>query len=571
MVQQPEARSLESSEYNRPTFFDPRDTFAPRVRTSDLIKAEFGAVYHDSPIVTLFRRMEFDDIGETPSPLLDPEETKRRFGVDTGGEYWTEAQAKFISDDRQRQAERASMISRRSGLMQGITGFVSGMAGFTADPLNFALTAVPYIGEMRYARLVQSLAGEERAAMISRGIFKEGLARADQAALESAAAKVGASALPRAEVSYRAIAESLAGPGTKYAARFAGGTMQAGAGLTLLEPFNYAMSKADGRDYDSGAALENIVIGSFLGGFLHSTIGAAAEALESKQARMAKFAIAARALQDDRIPDFEYINRLDPVRIASEVRNDPELVALRGEFPTTGESAVKRPTEPQVKEIEAALEVAHETGDWSGVDAALQKLPTVENRGTYTYSDVMRMSALSEGSPHFNKRLVRGEPLWKWMQKIKDAPPLTKAELAVKPEGFLSEKEVERTPTYRRLLREKMIERENQILNEPRPERGVLDAVRETMNLEKPQTVRPGETAKPEEIKRHIENADEQRAQIQEKIGEKEAMALDEEKQIVQDYEPPKKVTAEGKTVMEGGERFKAILDAAGCVMEGLA
>lgn len=470
MVQQPEARSLESSEYNRPTFFDPRDTFAPRVRTSDLIKAEFGAVYHDSPIVTLFRRMEFDDVGTLPSPLLDPDEAKRRFGVDTGGEYWTEAQAKFISDDRQRQAERASMISRRSGLMQGITGFVSGMAGFTADPLNFALTAVPYIGEMRYARLVQSLAGEERAAMISRGIFKEGLARADQAALESAAAKVGASALPRAEVSYRAIAESLAGPGTKYAARFAGGTMQAGAGFTLLEPFNYAMSKADGRDYDSGAALENIVIGSFLGGFLHSTIGAAAEALESKQARMAKFAIAARALQDDRIPDFEYINRLDPVNLYKKAQAEPDLIQMRQE-------------------------------------------------------------------------LVK----------------------------IVGEKEAERTSAYKEAVRQKMTELETQIINEPRPERGVLDAVRETMDLEKPQTVRPGETAKPEEIQRHIENADEQRAQIQEKIGEKEAMALDQEKQIVQDYEPPKEVTAEGKTVMEGGERFKAILDAAGCVMEGLA
>lgn len=173
--------------------------------------------------------------GYVPSPMLEPDEANKRFGITYNGQralHWdqtvSEREAEELHRLKVEELQRKSVVSRGpQGLWMDTGKFAVGLGASIVDPINLLSAFIPVVGSARYAMLL---------------------------------ANAGTSLLARAGV------------------RAGVGAIEGAVGQALLEPGVYALSRAEKRDYEMVDSLQNILFGGVFGGGLHILGGGAKDA-----------------------------------------------------------------------------------------------------------------------------------------------------------------------------------------------------------------------------------------------------------------------------------------------------
>lgn len=190
-----------------------------------------------------------------PAPaMLPPDELNKRYGM-PGLKFdapMAETTAAAIAADRKAAQARAAIIERRGDALSTSAAVRYPLAFATAvlDPVNVAAAFIPFAGPARTARLLAGAAGMGERAAIRAGL----------------------------------------------------GAVEGAAGMAVLEPLNYGLSRAEMNDWHMADALTNIAFGGLLGGGLHAIGGAVADRLTSAgpAARDAMLRGALAAIVEDR-------------------------------------------------------------------------------------------------------------------------------------------------------------------------------------------------------------------------------------------------------------------------------
>jgi hypothetical protein len=163
--------------------------------------------------------------------ILAPDQANQQYGI-AGVLSFDKPVAERTAQDLH-QAKHEAML-RADTQARGPQGYLMGgarmAAGFGAgflDPVNLAAGLVPAVGEVRYANMLAN-------------------------------------------------AGSLA---ARTAVRGAVGAAEGAAGMAVLQPLDYALSRYEGEDYTMGTALRNIAFGAAMGSVLHGGGGMIGEAL----------------------------------------------------------------------------------------------------------------------------------------------------------------------------------------------------------------------------------------------------------------------------------------------------
>lgn len=166
-----------------------------------------------------------------PSPTLQPEEANARFGIPgtlTFDRPVSEATAQALREGREAEARRQAIIARRGdGLLNSAIGRgVVTFATAAVDPINVGAALIPFVRE---ARMMQ-----------------------------------------------------LMGTTSIMAGRAAAGAVGGAAGMAVLEPLEYGLSRAEFNDRTMTQTLGAIAFGTVLGGGLHVLGGAVADAVRGR-------------------------------------------------------------------------------------------------------------------------------------------------------------------------------------------------------------------------------------------------------------------------------------------------
>ena len=161
--------------------------------------------------------------------VLSAEEANAEFGA--GGLLTFEGPvAESVAAERRdlamRSARRSSVYERSDvGVIGHVLGFGDQVLGSFTDPLSVLASAIPVVGQARYAKWLKMAASNWSRAGIRLGV----------------------------------------------------GTASGVVGQAVLEPLAYGVTRAEGRDYSMADSLFNITVGGAFGGGLHTSVGAVAD------------------------------------------------------------------------------------------------------------------------------------------------------------------------------------------------------------------------------------------------------------------------------------------------------
>ena len=172
------------------------------------------------------------------APKLSPDDANAQFGIkgptpETSLTFKSpipQAAAEDLYNHQRAENLRLDTLSRaQPGVLTSAPAqALYGLVGGTLDPSNLALAFIPGLGEANEARIAASVGG----------------------------GFVG-----------------------RTAARAASGAVAGGAGMAALEPLNYGLDQAEGKEWSMGQAMRDIAWGTALGGGLHVMGGAVSDAL----------------------------------------------------------------------------------------------------------------------------------------------------------------------------------------------------------------------------------------------------------------------------------------------------
>jgi hypothetical protein len=167
------------------------------------------------------------------SPTLQPAEANERFGIPgvlTFDRPVAQSTAEALRADREAEQRRQSVIARRPDNLatSGAARMALTFGTAVLDPVNLGLALIPYVGQARMAQML--------------------------------------------------------GTASRTAVRAATGAAEGAIGMALLEPVEYALSRAEFNDRTMADTLAALAFGSVLGGGLHVGGGAAADLVRGRRA-----------------------------------------------------------------------------------------------------------------------------------------------------------------------------------------------------------------------------------------------------------------------------------------------
>lgn len=206
----------------------------------EVLKASFDEAVADNPLSKIFQSLssEVYNVEENKRMLKGGRDPERRFSkreaeamakeqgvsLHEAPDNMLKSQIDLLVERQYQKKKREETINSNHDFING--SFTGSLAGSLTDPIGVAVGFIPFVGEARYAALLE---------------------------------KAGASALARAGV------------------RMGVGAVEGAAGTALLEPVSYTLSKELGDDYSAANSLMNISMGGVMGGGLHMGIGALAD------------------------------------------------------------------------------------------------------------------------------------------------------------------------------------------------------------------------------------------------------------------------------------------------------
>lgn len=198
--------------------------------TAEVLAATAGSVWAGSigPRIVDFAGRSFGE----PSPTLQPDEANERFGIPgtlTFDRPVAEATARALREDREAEQRRQAVIARRPDNLatSGAARMALSFGVALLDPVNLGLALIPYVGQARMAALL--------------------------------------------------------GTTSRTAARGASGAVEGAIGMALLEPAEFALSRAEFNDRTMADTLRALAFGTVAGAGLRVGGGAAADLIRGRR------------------------------------------------------------------------------------------------------------------------------------------------------------------------------------------------------------------------------------------------------------------------------------------------
>lgn len=211
------------------------------------LSASFMAGINDMPVVRISDWLRHET-KSTEGDTLSPEDANARYGIRGVLSFdrpVSSALARTLNAEKQNDLIRQNTIRNGpDGIISGTLNAVAGAVPSFLDPINYAATLIPGLGEERIGMALGSAA-----------------ARAEGFGMERVA-----DGLLSAEGVNRRVGAALSGslPG-----RVVQGAGQGAVGMAALEPLNMYLDHDEHNDWSMGQALGNIAFGSIMGGSLH--------------------------------------------------------------------------------------------------------------------------------------------------------------------------------------------------------------------------------------------------------------------------------------------------------------
>jgi len=205
--------------------------------TGDVLAAQFQQSYEENPILALKR---FSDLAEdqVTGPRVSAEDARlvlRESGMEndlTVSDAGITRAALNTLIERKRVEKRRQEVFARSqgGFGEGATRFGVAVGATLSDPLSLGLNFVPVVGQVRYARWLNT-------------------------------------------------ARSMGG---RLAVRAGAGVIEGTAGAAIAEVPIYSMRTQEQADYDMADSLLNVAFGGVIGAGLHTTVGSVGELISRR-------------------------------------------------------------------------------------------------------------------------------------------------------------------------------------------------------------------------------------------------------------------------------------------------
>lgn len=194
--------------------------------------------------------------------FIDPEEANAR-GAEIGLDKFKNPVLKeafdYLWKNKVRENRLNSRISRaRDQFGSGTVMFASSLAGAAIDPINIASSFIPVFGQGKWAKITENA-------------FRGSLARAaSKETLKGRWAKILESTAKSAETGRFGKVLDLT---ARSAQRFSVGASNAFVGNIITEPIIFTNKQTLMEDYTKADALNNIALGTVVGGGLHVGVG----------------------------------------------------------------------------------------------------------------------------------------------------------------------------------------------------------------------------------------------------------------------------------------------------------
>lgn len=211
------------------------------------LSASFLEGINDMPVVRISDWLRHET-KSTEGDTLSPDDANARYGIKgvlSFDQPVSSALARTLNDEKQNDLIRQNTIRNGpDGVISGTLSTVAGAVPSFLDPINYAATLIPGLGEERIGMALGSAA-----------------ARAEGFGMERVA-----DSLLSAEGMNRRVGAALSGslPG-----RVVQGASQGAIGMAALEPLNMYLDRDEHNDWSAGQALGNIAFGGIMGGSLH--------------------------------------------------------------------------------------------------------------------------------------------------------------------------------------------------------------------------------------------------------------------------------------------------------------
>jgi len=202
-------------------------------------KAALEQGWHDSTFDSIRRMDEYYlERGPDAGVILKPEEAQNRFpapNLEYKGPV-RENQARLLQQRQVAENYRAFLLSQGGqGIARQGSGFVAMMLANMANPLDFALTMMPYVGEEKMAAQATKIGLSSWRARMAKGIMST---------------------------------EDIGASGFKYSG-FAASTLNGAVGMAMTEPARAAARLTEGKDYNVNEFLKSVAEGAAFGGAMH--------------------------------------------------------------------------------------------------------------------------------------------------------------------------------------------------------------------------------------------------------------------------------------------------------------
>lgn len=256
------------------------------------LSASFESGQHDSAFNSIVRMKELSADNADNSPMLDPAEANKRFGVGdlVFDRPVKESAAQTMNERKRAEMDRNFFLANGASRSRFLPGIAASVLGGVLNPLDFALMFVPFVGEERLAARVAEAGGGAVAQALARGLITE---------------------------------ESIAHLGIP-APKLMGAMINGAANQSLFEVPALVAAAQDHADYTINNALMNIGAGGMLAGAIHSVSHLFGRLSNATREVMAKQAME-QFLKDEDVRVHDFV-KIDEAAIRDRVRFDEDAV-----------------------------------------------------------------------------------------------------------------------------------------------------------------------------------------------------------------------------------------------------
>jgi hypothetical protein len=222
--------------YSRSYYTAPTEQVEIPARTSEVLRAQAGLAWEESPLSSIGRILELDIARKRLSwayPQYNAEEAEEFMAANgLAGQFrfedrlYSQLELSILAKRKRRELRRQAILARAAGgFAQGAARLGTALGVSLLDPLNIATAYIPVVGQLRYAR-----------------------------ALEAAGGMFGRTAV-----------------------RLGAGAVEGTVGAAIVEPLIYAARIDEQADYSLADSLLNVAFGGVFGASLHAGAGLAGD------------------------------------------------------------------------------------------------------------------------------------------------------------------------------------------------------------------------------------------------------------------------------------------------------